>query len=102
MIFNVAQYAYLMFNVCISSVECTFLDVAHQKQTFLGVIEQFITNNEECKEMLIMCEECKQMFLVCIMKAMSCFANVLLNNSSKDKSDDITIAKVSRKLSKFD
>ena len=49
-----------------------------------------------------MCEECKQMFLVCIMKAMSCFTNVLLNKYIKDKSDDITIAKVSRKLSKFD
>ena len=96
------MHTYLMFNVCISSVECTFLEVAHQKQTFLGVIEQFITNNEECKEILIMCEECKQIFLVCIMKAMSCFTNVLLNNYSKDKSDDITIAKVSRKLSKFD
>ena len=102
LLFNVAQYAYLMFNVSISSVECTFLEVAHQKQTFLGVIEQFITNNEECKEILIMCEECKQMFLVYIMKAMSCFTNVLLNNYSKDKSDDITIAKMSRKLSKFD
>ena len=102
LLFNVTQYAYLMFNVYISSVECTFLEVAHQKQTFLGVIEQFITNNEECKEILIMCEECKQMFLVCIMKAMSCFTNVLLNNYSKDKSDDITIAQVSRKLSKFD
>ena len=41
------------------------------------------------------------MFLVFIMKAMSCFTNVLRNNYNKDKSDDITIAKVSRKLSKF-
>ena len=57
LLFNVAQYAYLMYNVCISSVECTFLEVAHQKQTFLGVIEQFITNNEECKEILPMCEK---------------------------------------------
>ena len=40
LLFNVTQYAYLMFNVRISSVECTFLEVAHQKQTFLGVIEQ--------------------------------------------------------------
>ena len=54
LLFNVAQYAYLMFNVCISSMECTFLEVSHQKQAFLGVIEQFITNNEECKEILIM------------------------------------------------
>ena len=66
-----------MFNVCISSVECTFLNVAHQKQTFLGVIEQCITNNEE---ILVMYEERKQMFLVCIMKAISWFANVLLND----------------------
>ena len=50
LLFNVAQYVHLMFNVCKSSVECTFLEVTHQKQTFLGVIEQFITNNKECKE----------------------------------------------------
>ena len=45
-----------------------------------------------------MCEECKQMFLVRITKAISCFANVLLTNYSID----ITIAKVSGKLSKFE
>ena len=79
-------------------MEYTFFEVSHQKQTFLGVIEQLITNNEECKEILVTCEECKQKFLVCIMKAISCLANVLLNNYSMDKNDDITIAKVSRKF----
>ena len=44
------------------------MEVVHQKQPFLGVIEHFITNNEECKEVLVMCEECKQMFIVFIMK----------------------------------
>ena len=83
-------------------MKCTFLEVTHQKQTFLGDIKQFITNHEEFKEILIMCEECKQMFLVYIMKAMSYFTNVLLNIYSKDKSDDITKTKVSRKSSKFD
>ena len=52
--------AYLMFNVCIYSME-----VVYQKQLFLGVIEHFITNNEECKEMLVMCEECKEMLVMC-------------------------------------
>ena len=46
LLFNVTQYAYLMFNVCISSVKCTFLEVAQQKQTFLGVFEQFITRKK--------------------------------------------------------
>ena len=56
LLFNVAQYTYLMFNIYISSMKYTFY-LAHQKQTFLGVIEQFITNNEECKEILLMCEQ---------------------------------------------
>ena len=36
MLFNVSQYACVMFNVCISSVEYTYLEVAHQKQIFFG------------------------------------------------------------------
>ena len=35
------------------------MEVVHQKQLFLVVIEQCITNNEKCKEMLVMCKECK-------------------------------------------
>ena len=83
LLFIVSQYAYWMFNVYISSVECTYLEVAHQKQTFFGFIEPFITNNEECKEILVMYEECKIKFILCIMKAMS-------NNYSRDNSDYIT------------
>ena len=41
------------------------MEVVHQKQPFLGVIEQFIINNEECKEMLVMWEECKQKLILC-------------------------------------
>ena len=41
------------------------MEVALQKQIFLGGIEQFITNNEKCKEILVMCEECKQKFILC-------------------------------------
>ena len=46
------------------------MEVVHQKQQFFGVIEQFITNKEECKEMLVMCEECKQkvIYIWAIMK----------------------------------
>ena len=46
-----------MFNVRIYSME-----VVHQKQQILWVIEQFITNNEECKEILVMCDSVLNMF----------------------------------------
>ena len=36
LLFNVTQYAYLMFNVSISSVECTFLEIAHQITNIFG------------------------------------------------------------------
>ena len=39
---------------------------------------------------------------VIVMKALSCFANTLLNNYSKDKCEDIITSKVSRKLATFD
>ena len=41
------------------------MDVEHQKQRFLWVIEHFITNNEKYKEILVICEECKQKFILC-------------------------------------
>ena len=46
-----------MFNFCIYSME-----VVHQKQQFLWVIEHFITNNEECNEILVMCDSALNMF----------------------------------------
>ena len=42
-LFIITQFAYLIFNVCISTLETEFLQLAHQKQTYLGVVEQFIT-----------------------------------------------------------
>ena len=66
-LFNVTHYAYLIINVCICSVECTFLEVAHQKQTFWELLNTVLLN---------MCEECKELFIVCIMKGISCFPNV--------------------------
>ena len=42
---------YLMNNVCIYLME-----VVHQKQQFLGVLDQFITDIQDCKEMMVMCE----------------------------------------------
>ena len=38
---------------------------------------------------------------VIVMKTLSCFENILLNNYSKDKCEDIISSKVSRKLTKF-
>ena len=38
------------------------MEVVHKKQQILWVIEQFITNNEECKEILVMCDSILNMF----------------------------------------
>ena len=37
-LFIITQFAYLIFNVCISTLETEFLQLAHQKQTYLGVV----------------------------------------------------------------
>ena len=84
-LFTVMQFAYLIFNLCISTLETPFLKLHHQKQTFLGVVERFIVENEDCQDVNTPCEECGDILLVVIMKALSCFANTLLNNYSKDK-----------------
>ena len=55
--------------ICISTLEVDFFS----KQTYLGVVEKFITENYHCKD--VACENCGV-----LMKALSCFANILLNN----------------------
>ena len=66
------------------------------------MVEQFITENDNCKDVHVVCGHCGVIMKVIVMKALSCFANPLLSNYSKDKCEDIITSKVSRKLAKFD
>ena len=50
---------------------------------------------------LIVGLHCGVVMKVIVMKALSCFANTLLNNYSKDECEDIITSNVSRKLAKF-
>ena len=100
-LFTITQFAYLIFNVCISTLETEFLQLKHQKQTYLGVVERFITGHEECTDVHSICDSCGVTHLNIIMKSLGCFANTLLNNYSKNKCDDISTSKVSRKVAKF-
>ena len=100
-LFTITQFAYLIFNVCISTLETEFLQLKHQKQTYLGVVERFITGHEECTDVHSISDSCGVTHLNIIMKSLGCFANTLLNNYSKNKCDDISTSKVSRKVAKF-
>ena len=100
MLFKTIQYAYLIFMLCISTLEADFLKVSNKKQTYLGVVEQFITEND--KDVHVAYANCGVDMKVIVMKALSCFANTLLNNYSKDKCEYIITSKVSSKLAKFD
>ena len=64
----VTQSAYLIFNVCISTLETEFLQVSHQKQTYLGVVERFITGHEDCTDIHSICDSCGATQLKVIMK----------------------------------
>ena len=66
-----------------------------------GVVERFITGHEECTDVHSICDSCGVTHLNIIMKSLGCFANTLLNNYSKNKCDDISTSKVSRKVAKF-
>ena len=79
MLFKTIQYAYLIFMLCMSTLEADFLKVSNQKRTYLGVVEQFITENDSCKDVHVACGHCGV-----VMKALCCFSNTLLNNYSKD------------------
>ena len=101
MLFKTIQYAYLIFMLCISTLEADFLKVSIQKLTYLWVVEQFIMENDNCKDVHVACGHRGVVMKVIVMKAISCFANTLLNNYSKDNCEDIITSKVSRKLAKL-
>ena len=86
--------------LCISTLEADFFNVSNQKQTYLGVVEEFITENDNCKDVHVACENCGVVMKIIVMKALSCLANTLLNNYSKGKCDHIITSNVSRKFSK--
>ena len=57
-LFIVTQFAYLIYNVCISTLETEFLQLSHQKQTYLVVVERFITGHEDCTDIHSICDSC--------------------------------------------
>ena len=57
---GVIWFSTVLFSVC--SAVIYSMEVVHQKQQFLWVIKQFITNNEEFKEILVMCDSALSMF----------------------------------------
>ena len=87
MLFKTILYAYLIFILCISTLESDFLKVSNQK--YLGVVEQFITKNNNCKDVHVVCGHCGVVMKVIVIKAPSCCANTLLHNYSKDRCEDI-------------
>ena len=60
------------------------------------MVEQFITENDNCKDVHVVCGHCGVIMKVIVMKALTCFANTLINNYSNDKCEDIITSKVSR------
>ena len=58
-LFIVTQLAYLIFNVCISTLETEFLQFSRQKQTYLGGVERFIIEHEGCTDIHSICDSCE-------------------------------------------
>ena len=53
--------------LCISTLEVDF----SSKQRYLGVVEQFITDNDNCEDVHVTCEHCRVVMKVIAMKALS-------------------------------
>ena len=101
MLFNTIQCAYNIFNTCISEHEAKFIKVVNQKQTLIGLFEKHITILDYFIHHLVPCEVCGCEVVTNVMRSLSCFANILLKNYSTNKSEAVSIAKISRKVLKF-
>ena len=73
----VTQFAYLIFTVCISTLETEFLQISNQKQTNLGVVERFITGHENCTDIHRIIDSCGATQLKVIMKSLRSLAVLL-------------------------
>ena len=68
------------------------------KQTYLAVVEQLITENDNYQQ--VACENCGGVIMKVIVMKLEICKHV--NNYSKDKCEEIVTYKVSRKLARFD
>ena len=85
------QVAYNIFNICVASdLERKFVNVHNQRQTLIGIIEQYITILSEC---IIP----KTTYLTRLLRALICLSNVCLNNHSKNMSDKSSFKKHTNK-----
>ena len=100
-LFHTVQCAYNIFNICISKHEPAYLRVENQKQTLLGLFEMYITKTSYFNSELLTCTECGSEIITQVMRALSCFANILLENYSTTKSETVSKSNNSRKVSKF-
>ena len=100
-LFDTVQCAYNIFNICISKHEPAYLRVENQKQTLLGLFEMYITRTTYFNSELLTCTECGSEIITQVMRALSCFANILFKNYSTTKSETVSKSNNSRKVSKF-
>ena len=89
----------MYFNLRIRLLE---LEGVSSKQTYLGVVEQLITENDNYQQ--VACENCGGVIMkVIVMKLkITQLRCKHINTYSKDKYEDIVTYKVSRKLARVD
>ena len=88
LLFMIIQVAYNIFNMCVASgMEAKFIKVQNQRETLIAIIEHYITTNEDFVGIYYVCEICDTPCLTIIMKGLGCFANIMLNNYSKNNND---------------
>ena len=88
LLFSVVQYCYSIFNISINTIESEFIVLFNQKDTLLGVMSKFVDTIEYFEDDFVTCSCGNDRYLL-IVKCLSCFINVLLNNYRKIKSSDV-------------
>ena len=72
---------YCIFNLYISKeLESGFLALEYQKHTLIGTIEHYIVNTEKYSGVLLSCDMCEIEIIIIILKTLTCFTNILLND----------------------
>ena len=82
---NLTNY---IFDVCVGGdLEESFLKLDKTKNTLINTIHQFITSDDNFIGNYYVCEQCDIPCITPMVKALGCFCNICLNNSSRKNTD---------------
>lgn len=97
LLFDVIQAAYSIFCKCISERETGFVTLGDQKRTLTGLNQKFWELSGDFSLIHTQCGACDKSRVSVFTTCVASMSNILLNNYTRKRNDDIPYAQASKK-----